>query len=88
MNDKDISDGKLIYLRKFTPEYKMQTPPAQNEQERVNRLFEGTPESEYPADMLDDLLYSRIKELYPLATMQSQLLLFHTDLLNLRKNKE
>ena len=88
LNDKDISDGKLIYLRKFTPEYKMQTPPAQNEQERLNRLFEGTPESEYPADMLDDLLYSRIKELYPLATMQSQLLLFHTDLLNLRKNKE
>ena len=88
LNDDKIIDGRYVYLRNFTDNYKMKTPPVQTDEERFHRLLNGTPEEEYPADELDDIIYNRVKEVYPLATKKSGLLLFHTDLVELRLYKD
>lgn len=88
LNDKDVIDGSFIYLRKFSQDYKMTTPSNLSDQERFDRLLRGTPEDEFPNDELDDLIFKRIKEIYPNAEKKSRLLLFHTDLLNLRRYKD
>ena len=88
LNDRSIIDGQVVYLRKFTEQYKMRTPQEISDTERFNRFLNGTPENEYPSDVLDDLIYDRVRDHYPLATMETKLLLFHTDLLNLRRYKD
>ena len=88
LNTNDVVGGQVIYLRKFTQTYKMKTPPMLTEEERFNRLLTGTPENEYPADELDDYIFDAIRREYPMATLKTKLLLFHTDLLNVRLNKD
>lgn len=88
LNANEVLEGQIVYLRKFTPTYKMKTPPVQTEEERFNRLLTGTPEKEYPADELDDYIFDAVRKEYPMATSKSKLLLFHTDLLNVRLYKD
>lgn len=88
LKDNNTIDGQFVYLRQFTEEYRMSTPPVLNEEERFHRTLCGIPEDEYPKDELDRVIYERIKEQYPFATVKTKLLLFHTDLVNLRQYKE
>lgn len=88
LNDDNVLDGAFVYLRKFTPTYKMKTSSKLSDEERFNRLLKGTPEDEYPNDELDDLIVSRVIEKYPKAKKRTKLLLFHTDLLNIRMYRD
>ncbi len=89
LNTNDLVEGQIVYLRKFTSTYRMKTPPVLTEEERFHRLLKGTPEKEYPADELDDYILDAVRREYPMATLKNKLLLFHTDLLDVRlyKNK-
>lgn len=90
LNNKDLVDGEIIYLRKFNvaENYIMKTSPVLSEQERFNRLITGTPEGDYPDDELDRFILTNIQATYPEATKQSKILLFDVDLLNFRHLKE
>ncbi len=80
-----IHNAEIVYLRKFTNMYKMQQKVINDEQERIKRMMFGIPEEEYPSDRIDDDLYRLVKEKYPSAHVKSSLLLFSTELENLKQ---
>ena len=88
LNTKDFVEADIIYLRKFNNNYHMSTPPVLTEQERFNRILSGTPENEYPQDDLDNLILDVVKKQYPEAKVQSSLLLFDVDLIDIRHIKD
>lgn len=78
-------NAEIVYLRKFTNTYKMQQKVINDEQERIKRMMFGIPKEEYPSDRIDDDLYRLAKEKYPSALVKSSLLLFSTELENLKQ---
>lgn len=82
-------DARIIYLRRFYgEEYRMQQHAEVTQEERFDRLLNGTPQNEYPSDDLDDLILSELRKEYPNASLKNKLLLFDVDLLNYRLEKE
>ena len=55
INDQ-IFYGTVVYLRKFSECYKMQTPKIDNDIETIKRYMVGIPQEEYPNDELDDVI--------------------------------
>ena len=90
LNSDEVTEGSIKYLRKFNPStsYIMQKPTEHSQEDRFNRLLHGTPENEYPIDNLDKIILQQIIKSYPRAQMRSSLLLFDSDLINLRVLKE
>lgn len=88
LNTGDLIEAQIKYWRKFTESYKMTPYQPKDEQERFNRLLNGTPENEYPSDMLDEQILQQVRSIYPEAEMKSKILLFDTDLLNIRMLKD
>ena len=82
-------DARIIYLRRFYgEEYRMQEHTEVTQEERFDRLLNGTPQNEYPHDSLDDFILEEIRTIYPNASLKNKLLLFDVDLLNYRLEKE
>ena len=82
-------DARIVYLRRFYGEgYRMQQHTEVTQEDRFNRLLNGTPQNEYPSDYLDELILKEIREVYPNAYLKNKLLLFDVDLLNYRLEKE
>lgn len=76
------ASARIIYLRDFTPEYKMhQKEPADN-QEKIMRLIKGIPEDEYPSDTLDAIILKCIEDQYGTENIshRSDTMFFSTDL--------
>lgn len=74
--------ARIIYLRDFTPEYKMhQKEPADN-QEKIMRLIKGIPEDEYPSDNLDAIILKCFEDQYGADKIShnSDTMFFSTDL--------
>ena len=88
LNTKDFLESEIIYLRKFGENYRMSKSPILTEQERFNRILNGTPENEYPQDDLDKLILYTVQMQYPKAEVKSKLLLFDVDLLDIRHLKD
>lgn len=88
LNHDDIIDGEIKYLRSFRETYKMKDTSMLSEEDRLMRLIHGTPEDDYPQDELDKVLYHKVVNTYPNAKVKSNLLLFDTELLDLRFLKE
>lgn len=84
LNHDDINDGEIKYLRSFSKIYKMKDTSMISDEERLNRLIHGTPEEDYPNDELDEVLFHQILKTYPNAKVKSSLLLFDSELLDLR----
>ncbi len=82
--DGRLSHGTLIYLRDFTEEYKMHPKEVVDERERIERLIKGTPQNEYPEDILDRTIFEMIRHQYPEAIKVSDLLLFSSELRDLQ----
>ena len=88
LNSNDLVDSKIIYWRKLTDIYKIMSEHPKDDSDRFNRLLLGTPENEYPNDVLDGVILQQIRSVYPDAEVKSKLLIFDTDLLNLRQLKD
>ena len=88
LNYDDMIDGEIKYLRSFSETYKMKDTSMISEEERIKRLIHGTPEEDYPKDELDEVLYQQVLKTYPKARIKSSLLLFDSELLDLRLLKE
>lgn len=88
LNSDVINDGEVIYFRKLSEDYKMNSPQNLTEKDRFDRVLNGTPEEEYPKDKLDEIIYQRFIDVYPNAKVKSETFLFSTDLANIRMKKE
>ena len=89
LQSANLIDAEVVYFRKLDAEnYKMSTRPQMDYLERFHRLLKGTPEEEYPKDELDILILKNIQKYYPAASVTSRLLLFGTELLDLRRYKD
>ncbi len=73
------SKAELVYLRDFTPKYKMNPKPVQNYQERFYRNINGQPLNEYPHDFLDDSILKAVKTVYPNVNVFNDLLITNSD---------
>lgn len=83
-----IAHADIIYLRRFTEQYKMQKKEVQTEQERFHRMLTGIPEEEYPNDILDDVILKGVESVFPNPQKKSQILLLNTELQDLKRELE
>lgn len=83
-----IAHADIIYLRRFTEQYKMQKKEVQTEQERFHRMLTGIPEEEYPNDILDDVILKGVESVFPNPRKKSQILLLNTELQDLKRELE
>lgn len=73
-------DGHIVYTRTFSNTYKMQdNNKIKTETERFGELFNGTPQSSYPNDEIDNLILTAVQTVYPEAEFFNKLLLFNVD---------
>lgn len=77
--------GQIIYKRSFDRNYKMNPPAIIDEKEQFNRLINGIPQSEYPSDVLDSLIFDALKQKYTEVEVENSLLLFSSELRNLKQ---
>lgn len=80
-----IAHAEIVYLRRFTDQYKMQSKEVQTEQERFHRMITGIPEEEYPNDILDEVILKGIDSVFPNHNKKSQILLLNTELMDLKR---
>lgn len=71
--------AEMIYLREFTPQYKMNTKPVTDWRERFDRNLNGQPQDEYPHDLLDDKILESVRLVYPDADVYNSLLVTSTE---------
>lgn len=88
MQGGGIAHAEIIYLRRFTDQYKMQTKEVKTEQEKFQRMVTGIPEEEYPNDILDDVILKGIDSVFPNPRKKSYILLLNTELMDLKRNLE
>ena len=72
-------NAEMVYLRDFTPDYKMNPKPVESYLERFQRNLNGQPQDEYPHDLLDDKILESVKTIYPLADVHNSLLVTSTE---------
>ncbi len=73
-------NAQIIYLRRFTDDYKIIDTKVNNENEKTNRMMYGIPQEEYPKDDIDKDIFSKVKEKFSSAKVESSLLLFSSEL--------
>lgn len=85
LNDDRFEDAHVIYLRNFTATYKMKEKNP--EIDDFERMLNGTPQNEYPNDILDDVILAMIRKKYPNAEIKSSLHLFGLDIIKMQEQK-
>lgn len=88
LNTNEVIDAEIIYWRKLTDSYKVIPYKPKDEQDRFYRILKGTPENEYPKDILDEVILQQVQSAYPNAKIKTKSLLFDNDLLNFRLLKD
>lgn len=76
-------NAQMVYLRDFTPNYKMNPKPVENYEERFYRNLNVQPQDEYPHDFLDDSILSAVQKVYPDAKVVNSLLVTNSEYRNL-----
>lgn len=77
--------GRIMYKRSFSETYKMNIPEVTDVQERFHRSLHGMSQSEYPCDVLDSIILSALQEKFDNVTVNSSLLLFNSELRDLKQ---
>lgn len=78
--------ARIVYARDLSLSYRMKSHDEMTDSERFEYILKGIPEADYPRDGLDiGMLEAVKKQGYGDADMKSQLLLFSTELRNLRR---
>lgn len=84
LNSSSLLNGQVRYLRTFGERYRIKRRSALSTQEQFSRNVYGTPEEDYPQDVLDNIIFKAVQKAYPEAQRQSCTILFDSDLLNRR----
>ena len=78
--------ARLVYARDLSLSYSMVSHDEMTDSERFEYILKGIPEDDYPRDGLDNGMLEAVKNQgYDNAEMRSQLLLFSSELRDLRK---
>lgn len=62
----------VLYLRPFSDTYRMHSPETIDEKEKFHRCLTGTPEEEFPRDILDRVIEAGLKQVFPNATVSTR----------------
>lgn len=77
--------AQIVYLRTFRPDYTMAPKEYNTAQEQFELYLNGIPEENYPCDEIDRLILSAVRSSYGDAETRSSLLIFSTELDDLRR---
>lgn len=78
--------ARLVYARDLTISYRMKSHEEMTDAERLEYYLKGIPEIDYPVDELDKCMLKTVREQgYKDADMESHLLLFSTELRDLKR---
>ena len=82
VTDRDgrIHTGELVYLRKLSGEYRMNSPVERTPEEQFNVLMNGIPRGEYPSDALDDAIFEAIHQTFDVEPTRNKMLILTTEL--------
>ena len=83
-----IQHGEILYLRRFSDKYRINTPQVVNEKVKFKRLLEGIPQDEYPNDDLDYIIERAVQKQYPTAKLSNTLLLSSVDFKDLQTYRD
>ncbi len=72
--------GELVYLRKLSEEYRMNSPVERTPEEQFNVLLNGIPREEYPSDVLDDAIFEAIQQTFDVEPVRNEMLILTTEL--------
>ena len=72
--------GELVYLRKLSEEYRMNSPVERTPEEQFTILLNGIPRDEYPSDSLDDAIFEAIHQEFDVEPTRNEMLILTTEL--------
>lgn len=79
-------EARLVYARDLSLNYRMKSHEEMTDAERLEYYLKGVPETDYPVDELDKCMLKAVRDQgYKDADIRSQLLLFSTELRDLRR---
>lgn len=78
----------LVYMRKMTPEYKIQPLERNTLQEEMQFYLHGYTKEEYPEDDLDKAIFEAVQEKCPETEIRNQLIVVNTELRDLQLYRE
>lgn len=79
-----VGTGRLLYLRRFRPDYRMTPREVNSRQQQFELYLNGIPEEDYPSDGIDHLIIDAVRNQYQNAEVKSSLLMLNTELRDLR----
>lgn len=77
--------AELVYLRRFSPDYRMNTHERNTQQEIIDFLLHGYNSEEFPSDLLDEAIYQSVRERFDIQPVHNQLILMNTELRDLQR---
>lgn len=80
--------AELVYMRKMSQEYKMNPIERNTLQDELVFYLNGYNREEYPADALDNAIYTAIHDRFDEATVNNQLIVMNTELRDLQVYRE
>lgn len=80
--------AELVYMRKLSPDYKMQPKERNSLQDELQFYLRGYDVDEYPSDSLDKAIYEAVHEKYEDTEARNQLIVMNTELRDLQIYRE
>lgn len=80
--------AELVYMRKLSPEYKMNPIERNTPQDEMQFYLSGYNEEEYPSDALDKAICTAIHDKIEETSLRSQLIVMNTELRDLQIYRE
>lgn len=80
--------AELVYMRKMSPDYKMNPIERNTLQEEMQFYLRGYDREEYPSDSLDNAIYNAIHDKFNEATINNKLIVLNTELRDLQVYRE
>lgn len=80
--------AELVYMRKLSPEYKMNPIERNSLQDEMQFYLNGYNKEEYPSDALDNAIYMAVHNHFEEAEVVNQLIVLNTELRDLQLYRE
>lgn len=80
--------AELVYMRKMSPEYRMNPRERNTQQEEFQFCLNGYDREEYPSDILDNAIYMAVHEQFVKTDVNNQLIVLNTELRDLQRYRE
>lgn len=80
--------AELVYLRKLSTEYKMNSPQERSPEDQFNLMLNGIPQSEYPSDVLDEAIFKAVYAKYQIQPTYNEMMILTTELSEVLRYRE